>query len=140
MEAKALTVDSAQRNQRESPFLQLPPEIRNRIYEYALSRSHVQKHRYHSLWVGLSTTQDPFALLFVCRQIYAETAVLPYRLTRFGFTFFTGFNRWLEKLMPVQRDSMEVVQFSKYDIAESEEAEGWNPELHKLPHSSESTS
>ncbi|CAN9339028.1 unnamed protein product [Alternaria sp. RS040] len=79
-------------NQRNSPLLRLPAELRNRVYEYALGG--------HEIWV---TTPIPetktkiyldrwgdvpaFTLLKVCSQIYAEAALLPYSLNTF---FFNG--------------------------------------------------
>lgn len=61
-------------------FLRLPAELRNKIYTYVLSG-----HTYHSK--PQKRTQPPYnpSLLRVNRQIYAETALLPYELTLFSF-------------------------------------------------------
>ena len=77
------------RNTISSPLLRLPAEFRNAIFALAL------RHGTISLVLSPSTRdrgilQDPHnippspaPLLFVCRQIHAEVALLPYRLNKF---------------------------------------------------------
>jgi hypothetical protein len=85
------------RNNQKSPLLRLPPEIRNRIWKYAVGGNTIKSVDI-GLWRGdyrlkLPTseqlpTSEPghvFALLRTCRQIYAETAVLPYTDNTFSF-------------------------------------------------------
>jgi hypothetical protein len=71
---------------RTTPFLRLPPELRNRIYEYTLSfwllgilnpwkpRTYVDK------WY----TDCNLSILSTCRQIYAEAKLLPFRVDVFA--------------------------------------------------------
>jgi len=108
--------NSTSRNQSESPLLQLPAELRNIIYTYVLQ---------DDLWVvayRLTKTESrgyPIALLFVCRQIHAETALLPYALNTFligdislGEDAALGF---LGRRTPAQLQSMQTLYFI-YDL------------------------
>ncbi|KAI4647677.1 hypothetical protein J4E93_004087 [Alternaria ventricosa] len=74
----------SERNAAASPLLRLPPELRNSIFAYAL---------YHEIfilgppdscaYVVKSRDKNLLSLLYVCRQIYSETAFLPYKLNSF---------------------------------------------------------
>jgi hypothetical protein len=73
-------------NQRASPLLRLPAELRNQIYEYVLT---------FGVWFINENTgyADPcdaqpgvLSLLSVCRQIYHETEFLALRLNAIYFT------------------------------------------------------
>ncbi|KAJ4287295.1 beta transducin [Kalmusia sp. IMI 367209] len=78
--------DLAQKNQLVSPFLQLPAEVRNRIYEFVLSDEKFEiSHENQYLIIGKSERKKRayLALLLVSRQIYAETALLPFSLNTF---------------------------------------------------------
>lgn len=63
-----------------SPLLALPPEIRNRIFHYALGgktfRQIYETHRRRPFRCEPSERLHAFALLQTCRQIYAETAAV----------------------------------------------------------------
>jgi hypothetical protein len=89
--------------------LRLPAEIRNRIYEYALGSQTIKigyktfeeeqpVFKYHSTVFSRMTNpfeekQQPYVkvskrftlLNNVCRQLYLETAVLPYKLSTIAF-------------------------------------------------------
>jgi hypothetical protein len=86
---------STQRNAK-SPLLQLPAELRNQIYALALSHPMITICRYLSpISFRFCTTiqrirRYPLNLLYVCRQIYSETAVLPYKLN--SFDIYNEFN------------------------------------------------
>lgn len=71
-----------------SPLLALPPEIRNRIFRYALGGKtfrQVHKTYYrHPFQCEPSERLHAFALLRTCRQIYVETASVPLVLNRFS--------------------------------------------------------
>jgi hypothetical protein len=65
----------------ESPLLRLPPEIRNRIWAYALGGKVIRQVFTRRKCVLLPKPQErinAFTLLAACRQIYVETAVLPF--------------------------------------------------------------
>jgi hypothetical protein len=71
-------------------FLLLPPEIRNQIYDHVFSSSTFTisepefglTKREDSRQHKTSTNHD-ISLLYVCRQTYSETAVLPLKLSTF---------------------------------------------------------
>jgi hypothetical protein len=71
------------KNEKAFPLLELPAELRNAVYEYAL---------HGHLWVAVpwdsygkdsKSYSDALALLSVCHQIHAETKLLPYVLNTF---------------------------------------------------------
>ncbi|KAF2635352.1 hypothetical protein P280DRAFT_196935 [Massarina eburnea CBS 473.64] len=72
-----LTSSSAQRNQRESPLLRLPAEVRNEIYNYALTAD------YKFSDSGKLPLAASLSLLVVCRQINTEASNLPLMLSTF---------------------------------------------------------
>ncbi|KAF2468273.1 uncharacterized protein BDR25DRAFT_316388 [Lindgomyces ingoldianus] len=97
-------------NSLKSPLLRMPPEIRNKIFGYVLGghdiKIQVEKNKYiletrqwsHDIWHVARPLDSPqncdpspysvkpnFQLLRVCRQIYNEAAVLPYKLNNFSF-------------------------------------------------------
>jgi hypothetical protein len=84
------------RNKQDSPLLCLPAELRNRIYELALGGLRLQVFNirngtkdYHSHYIA-ARDEEPHsrckelhrltALTLVCRQLYTETNILPFRL------------------------------------------------------------
>ncbi|KAI4613396.1 uncharacterized protein J4E87_009863 [Alternaria ethzedia] len=72
------------RNATVSPLLRLPPELRNTIFAYALDyETFILEHLVPRIRTTGSRHKDPINLLYVCRQIYIETALLPYKLNRF---------------------------------------------------------
>jgi hypothetical protein len=110
---RMLTILRWSTNQSNSPFLRLPAEIRNQIYEYALGfqtitigyetyRSSYEESkpvfRYRSTVFNHITNpfkerqqsyvkvSKGFTLLNnTCRQMYIETSVLPYKLSTIAF-------------------------------------------------------
>lgn len=85
-----------------SPFLRLPPEIRVRIYNFVLGGQQIwigrypasidyQRHLHHGPRFYHFNTIDregrglDIRLLRVCRQVFTETALLPYALNNFSF-------------------------------------------------------
>ncbi|KAF2253367.1 hypothetical protein BU26DRAFT_400386, partial [Trematosphaeria pertusa] len=79
----------------KSPLLRLPGKIRNAIWEYVVGGTtfdmHV-KYRYKGRYAwripdakAANTTKNQLSLLRVCRQIYAETAILPFKVNVFKF-------------------------------------------------------
>jgi hypothetical protein len=103
---------SARQNQRDSPLLRLPAELRNQIFRYALGGEtwnfvvrESNRHRVRNC----SGFQHALALLAVCRQIYAETALLPFSLGSFSFNDSDDFEIWLKALNSAQRNEVSVV-------------------------------
>jgi hypothetical protein len=84
----------------------LPGEIRNRIWEFAIGR-HVYNvgNTYDEYMSGedirirrvKNESSTGVALVRVCRQIYAEAALLPYQLGAFCFDSVEAFD-WVRKL------------------------------------------
>jgi hypothetical protein len=100
-------------NQANSPFLRLPGEIRNRIYEYALGGNtiNIGYQTYHSSYekvvpvfkyhctvfservnpykdrqnARVNTSRSFTLLNNICRQLYLETTALPYKLNTIAF-------------------------------------------------------
>jgi hypothetical protein len=67
-------------------FLELPGELRNKIYDYVFPNS-------HDLVVSPNHVQ-PLALLHTCRQIYLETSILHYLRSTFHFTSLESLASW----------------------------------------------
>ena len=106
-----------------SPLLRLPAEIRNMIWTFALDCGQDIELLRHSELRFPHTLQNYMSLLFVCRQIHAETALLPYELKTFsmlspGRSYLVKF---LERRTIVQREVMASVKWSWY---------GFAPEMH----------
>ncbi|KAJ4296249.1 beta transducin [Kalmusia sp. IMI 367209] len=106
-------LEFAQRNSVTSPLLRLPPEIRNKIWEYALGgfQIDVRKTGGRKKAVKLVYTTRPvgtcyplskdyikptFHLHEVCRQMYFETSPLIYTLNTFGFSSVEAMDHWIK--------------------------------------------
>ncbi|KAF2467361.1 uncharacterized protein BDR25DRAFT_317103 [Lindgomyces ingoldianus] len=125
--SKTIPDDSTQallwaRNKRESPFLRLPAEIRMEIYDLIFSGNTIKisRPRYKD---GFKTTvwklsNDPFKTIRspknlvkqritllngVCRQLYKETAVLPYKMNVWAFDDSTILREFLVGMPAEQR-------------------------------------
>jgi hypothetical protein len=55
------------------------------------------------------------SLLFVCRQIYKETSLLPFQLNTFQFEDATDLSAWIKMLLPGQRDAIRALKYLAYD-------------------------
>jgi len=106
LKAVLLITLSARQNQRESPLLRLPAELRHRIFEYALS-GHVYFIKiiearfspFGTLETVSKAADNAFVLLQVCRQIYAETALLRISLSVFSTPWPGLLHKWLGGLL-----------------------------------------
>lgn len=105
-------MDSARQNQRDSPLLRLPAELRNQIFQYALGCKTwtflVRESHQQTVYVP-SRLEHALALLAVCRQIYAETALLPFSLDTFSFDHYTDLQWWLKAQRPAQSDVVSTI-------------------------------
>ena len=86
----------------KSSFLDLPPELRNRIYDYVLenactkvvisllggtnARWHNQRRKAKWRQIGMDTLPSPLALLVTCKQVYSEAKLMVYH----KLPFFVG--------------------------------------------------
>jgi hypothetical protein len=82
-------IPSTARNYQESDFLNLPPEIRNLIYNFVVTEPPTIRIRKNQ-----RPSNIDLRLLRVCRQIYAETAALPYAANVFEFSDLPTLVRW----------------------------------------------
>lgn len=81
-----LTTSSTRRNQAESHFLRLPPEIRNNIYEHAFSAATVRTIRNPSGSISrYIVVNGGTSALLVCRQVNLEAARYEYSHTILTF-------------------------------------------------------
>ncbi|KAF2253363.1 hypothetical protein BU26DRAFT_399624, partial [Trematosphaeria pertusa] len=94
-------------NQRESPLLRLPAELRNKIYSYVLGGRLWELK--DTLTAG-SREKNSMSLLRVCRQINAETASLPFELGTFSFESLSALMQWSQRMPPKQRDAVRSVR------------------------------
>lgn len=114
----------------ESPLLKLPAEIRSRIFQYAvggrtfqcrfrgvvLSRDQVVQlidwhlERWHPDFEVRGGDKNVFALLSVCRQIYAETALLPFYTSIFSFSEERALQTFLKSRLEIEREAVYTIQ------------------------------
>ncbi|KAI8939904.1 hypothetical protein NX059_003634 [Plenodomus lindquistii] len=72
-------------NASESPLLRLPAELRNAIYGYMFGDAYfIVGFQNHTTTIVYRNKQY-LALLYVCRQTYTETALLPFKLNTWVF-------------------------------------------------------
>ncbi|ORX94516.1 hypothetical protein BCR34DRAFT_467892, partial [Clohesyomyces aquaticus] len=110
-------------NQQQSPpLLHLPPEIREKIFAYALggetihnsrgtipvfTRRNAQRNQRSSPLLRLPPEPNNCtALLLVCRQTYSETGLMPYHLNIFEYDNAIYFTGWLNALKIAQRKAI----------------------------------
>lgn len=100
-------------------MLRLPGELRNRIYSFvfegydaavvmSLHLIPVVKFSSHSVPYFFAQPQW-LGILRVCRDLRAETVLLPYSLTTFRYDEFGGFRLWFRELPRVKKNSLNRV-------------------------------
>lgn len=114
-----LTVNSTRRNEKESPLLRLPAELRNKIYEYTIGGYVIElfestkKPHYNMLSQAdghYTALANPTVLSKTCRQLHKETALLPYSLNTFHgrIRYIHKFLKGLTKAQREQIKSLEI--------------------------------
>jgi len=100
------SLSSTYYNATTSTLLLLPAEIRNIIFEYAVCHGVINLNERMRTVALASCQTEP--LLFVCRQIYSEVAILPYKLNIFSFKLFDFpyLSNFLEQRTQEQLDLM----------------------------------
>ncbi|KAF2795811.1 hypothetical protein K505DRAFT_193235, partial [Melanomma pulvis-pyrius CBS 109.77] len=95
-------------NRKQSPLLHLPAEIRNQIFEYALGG---QTWKIGVLkGVGVTNKKKhALNLLGVCRQIYAETAIIPFQASTFKASNPRKLCTWLLAISPARREAITTI-------------------------------
>ncbi|KAI4915817.1 hypothetical protein J4E90_004263 [Alternaria incomplexa] len=102
----------ARQNQRDSPLLRLPAEIRHLIFGYALGGKTFYIHHDDRQGIAKNETvsKNTLALLAVCRQVFAETALLPFSSNTFSATHPQVFNMWIEDFPSVFAEAVTSVR------------------------------
>jgi hypothetical protein len=107
-------INIAHRNATFSPLLRLPPEIRNTIYTFVFGIGTILMIH---LRYGLSCrTEGSLNLLRVCRQVYTETCLLPYKLNTFDFV---GGSACVIKKFLAMRNEAQIAVLSKVKNGDS---------------------
>lgn len=107
-------------SQRNNLLLRLPAELRNRIYELVFrGKTYLFKSSIHTKHARLDTTEKHiFGLLYVCRQIYFEAALLPYAMNTFCFhDFETSLYPFLRDRSPAQFRSIQSLELVTYQAS-----------------------
>lgn len=119
------------RNQRQSPLLRLPGELRNKVYEYTFSDAIVSVYRssappeYFKMnpYIGSGssyfTTAPPelAALTKTCRQIYADTHLLLFRLITLHVHSDGSLGYLLSTLENSQQHAIATIQLTTQDAS-----------------------
>ncbi|KAH7076561.1 hypothetical protein BKA63DRAFT_468319 [Paraphoma chrysanthemicola] len=128
----------------ESPFLRLPGEIRNMIYEYHFtpgtfiirrSRGRERRNPIQNRLHPNSNRPLGIPLLLVYRQIHRETALLPYKFHSFHLDCFRGFSH---KVRMFSEEQLAVIKKLHLQInwgdsrGESARIERFMDDMHKL--------
>ncbi|KAI4948613.1 hypothetical protein J4E86_007961 [Alternaria arbusti] len=109
----------SERNATTSPLLRLPAEIRNEIFALAMSHGTISLDSSPStkdrqiLQDRHNIPPSSAPLLFVCRQIHAEVALLPYRLNKFIVSgkYLSAMREFLKRRTPEQLELMRDVRW-----------------------------
>ncbi|OSS49745.1 hypothetical protein B5807_05819 [Epicoccum nigrum] len=120
------------RNQEESPLLRLPAELRTKIYEFAIGGYVIElfeskkKPCYNVLSQAdghYTAFAKPTVLSEICRQLYKETAFLPYSLNTFH-GHLRRIHRFLKSLTMAQRKQIKSLEifFIRNDLFKGD----WN--------------
>lgn len=119
-------------NQRQSPLLRLPGELRNQIYHYALEGIHIVVEEdiesyvtrggrlyWTRAWQGRSDKlRQPKAFLGLtqaCHQVHSEIGLLPFELLTVQFYFEREHGTFLNMLSEAQRTAITTVKVDEAD-------------------------
>jgi hypothetical protein len=113
------------KNNQDAPLMRLPPEIRCRIWEYVLTGKTLRSVRLDLKggrtvdWMipPMSERTHGMDLLRTCRQIYTETALLPYKSNTFTFAYYRMIEIDLRYLKTFQRAEITKIQVQVTDMA-----------------------
>ncbi|KAI4673376.1 uncharacterized protein J4E88_008989 [Alternaria novae-zelandiae] len=121
-------------NATTSPLLLLPAEIRNMVFAFALGQQYLVINNKGTLVTRGVPVHLP-RLLYVCRQIYAETALLPYALNIFAIWDLSVYPlptwgssklyAFLERRTPAQIEAMTEVMRVGYAEENGRPATEW---------------
>jgi hypothetical protein len=116
-----------------SPLLRLPPEVRNTIYAYAFSGCEIIAYYSYPQPQVESSGAGPsfercktlFAPTMVCRQMYAETRLLPYKYSEYDVRTCQVFEKWLDHLDEAAR-AMVWAKLEEFHMV------GWGYKLERI--------
>jgi len=82
------------------------------IFGYALGGKtfHIHHHEYQSIAKNRMVSKNALALLAVCRQVFAETALLPFSSNTFSAVHPQVFNMWIEDFPSVFAEAVTSVR------------------------------
>ena len=109
----AIVIEDTEHTYRCFPFLKLPPEIRNRIYELVfvspnyIGTNGTQTKSFYkdaSRWRNLAFAKS-------CRQIYSESANIFYARNGFEFHYIRPFLEFMEAIGPSRRKLVSKIRY-----------------------------
>jgi hypothetical protein len=115
------TTHRTTRNANRSPLLRLPRELRNLIFDFLFNGLTIQVlHGLKTLPVYRSGTwaRQPFyvhnlvEITTVCRQIRAETSLLPFQRSEFFFSSWKSLAHMARKLTSQQQEAVRTARMS----------------------------
>jgi len=128
-----LIASSPLQNQRSSPLLQLPGELRNTIYAHVLGNHSIdvqEEYWPQRFRISISPFQvQPHhitALLRTCRQIHAETHLLPFTLNIFSCENPSILQFFRHALTCKQRHAIAELQLEIHDSCEKVHLAAWS--------------
>jgi hypothetical protein len=113
---------SAQRNLDQSTLLRLPAEIRNNIWSIVVGRATVEGRTRtpgQRRSIPHVNAVPDLRLPLVCRQIYAETVLLPFEQWLFYFITDDAMDVWAAALSDMERQSITLLktpEFCAFDV------------------------
>jgi hypothetical protein len=113
-------VHSVERNNKESPLLKLPGEVRTLIWGFVTDDIRIMP--------GDATAQNDtwaFQLPRVCRKIHAETSLLAYANARFTFMWMMDVSLWAKLRIPAHREAVTTVQCLGYSASVHENGKSY---------------
>ncbi|PVH96551.1 hypothetical protein DM02DRAFT_477271, partial [Periconia macrospinosa] len=104
----------AKANNENSPLLRLPRELRDRIWSEALGgQTFNVKGVGHRSPASFDGGSNAISLLRTCRQIYSETALIPYKTSVFhGGYYLRKLCHALRKIKPALRQHINTISIS----------------------------
>ncbi|KAF2118572.1 hypothetical protein BDV96DRAFT_679105 [Lophiotrema nucula] len=115
-------IDAVRHNATASPLLRLPAELRNKILEYALGGQDVYMElegvNRRGKERAFTRQRNIISLVYTSRQIYSETAFLPYSSNRFSFPepdprhsndASMVLTTWVQSLLPTQLNTISTI-------------------------------
>lgn len=122
-------------NQKQSPLLRLPAELRNWIYEYALGSLTIRKclfrpHKFRAFDTSRQERTNLTALASTCRQLYGETRLLPFELNVFKGHVEYWPRVLRDGLSESQRNSLRSIEITRSSVKECRPDRPWSLTQH----------